>query len=170
MTRDAKARRKRLRTRGAAMVEGTIMVPVFIILWVGVVYLQQLYAARGLARMEARRCAFEHAMSGCDGTPESCSAAPNVSTEQVATADKIVTHARTGTDDFDPFQKVPVLGDAFRMLFGTTTGSTVEKRVPFPFNDQLAGVARGQVVLLCNSKPATVFELAKQVICEELEC
>jgi hypothetical protein len=153
------------------MIEGTIMVPVFITLWLGVVYLQQLYSARGLARTQARRCAFEHAMAGCGRTPAGCSASPNVTTDEVATAHDIVTHARTGTDDdFDPFQEVPVLDEAFRMLFGTTTGSTVAKHVPFPFNDQRVGIAKGQVALLCNSQPATLLGLAQDILCEELGC
>jgi hypothetical protein len=143
------------------MVEGTIMVPVFIILWLGVVYLQELYSARAQARAEARRCAFQHAMTGCGKVPDGCSSSPRVSSEEVKTADDIIADARTGTrDDLDPFQDIPLLGEAFRALFGTSTASSVEKQVPFPFDKERVGVARGEIVLLCNSQPTTVFDIA----------
>jgi hypothetical protein len=164
-----RAARKHRRQHGAAMVEGTVMVPVFIVLWLAVVYLQQLYGARGLARMEARRCAFEHAMTGCDDPPKGCTGL-NVQTEAVDKAKDITSVASTGTDpDLDPFEDIPVIGTAFHALFGTTTASTIEKRVPFPFDAEHVGIAKGQVVLLCNSKPQTVFEIAKERVCDALD-
>lgn len=165
----ARARRAR-RQRGTAMVEGTILVPVFITLYLGVVYLGTLHAARGQVRAEARRCAFQHAMNGCGRVPEGCNGS-RTSDPEVEGAPDIVGSAATGVhDDLDPFQDIPVLGDAFRMLFGTTTASKVERQVPFPFDAELAGVASGKVVLLCNSQPTTVGDLAKERLCSVIDC
>ncbi len=158
--------------RGTAMVEGVIVASVLVLILFGATYFRALYVARAQARLDARTCAWEHAMNGCIGAPPSCTAAsqPAASTAQPMDAPDIASIARShsSTGDLDPFSDIPIIGSAFQELFGTSTSSAVEREVPFPLDPRRIGIARGESVVLCNSHNQTVFEIAKDFLCEGL--
>jgi len=71
----------------------------------------------------------------------------------------------------DPFSEIPVLGAAFQALFGTSTRATAMAQVPFPLDDRRVGVARADAVVLCNSEPTSVLDVALDWLCARLlEC
>lgn len=165
-------RRARRRQRGTAMVEGVIVAPVLVLIFFGATYFRALYVARAQARLEARTCAWEHAMSGCVGSAPSCTpeSQPVASTAEPTDAPDIASIARShsSTGDLDPFSDIPIIGSAFQELFGTSTSSAVEREVPFPLDPQRIGIARGESVVLCNSHNQTVFAIAEEFLCEGL--
>jgi hypothetical protein len=154
------------RHAGAAMVEATIVVPVFIVLLIGATYLRQLYVVRAETRLTARRCAYVYAIHGCRGRlPEECREDPPAAWAEAGPDIARTARVQAG-GDVDPFSDVPVLGEAFRMLFGTSTRAIATAQVPFPFDAERVGIARGEVVVLCNSLPTDVFNIARDWLCD----
>lgn len=142
------------------MVEALLVTPILIIVLVGGIYLRELYLARAGTRLAARACAWELAMRGCEGgTPPSCTAqaipADPTGLPEIAATAKSHVGGRV-----DPFSEFPILGGAFRALFGTSAQAGASAHVPFPFGDGRAGVASSQTVVLCNSVPRDVLETA----------
>jgi hypothetical protein len=75
-----------------------------------------------------------------------------------------IASSQSSTGDLDPFSDIPIVGDAFQALFGTTTHSEVVHYVPFPLDPERVGVARGSAVVLCNSRNETVESIAKEFL------
>lgn len=65
----ATRRRGRAARRGAAMVEAIVVIPVFIALFVGMMYFRQLYKHQLVVMRLARAAAVTYAMTGCNGSP-----------------------------------------------------------------------------------------------------
>jgi hypothetical protein len=62
-------------TRGVATVEAIVVLPVFVILFVGIYFVRDLEGAKLAADAEARRCAWVYSMDGCgDSPPAGCDA------------------------------------------------------------------------------------------------
>jgi hypothetical protein len=59
-------------TRGAASVEAVVALPVFIILFIGVIFVRDLTGAKLEADAEARRCAWQYSSNGCTAVPPGC--------------------------------------------------------------------------------------------------
>lgn len=60
------------RQRGTAMVEGVIVLPVFLLLFVGVFYLRDMVTRRQALDTLARSCAWRYADNGCEVIPDDC--------------------------------------------------------------------------------------------------
>lgn len=150
------------RERGAAMVEAVIVIPVFILLLTGATYVRALHAARAETRLAARGCAWEHALTGCEGGSACGGLASN---ERADGLPDLAQSARAQSGGgVDPFSDIPLLGDAFQTICGTSTRATIAARVPFPFDDALTGDATSENVVLCNAVPRTVLELARDLL------
>lgn len=74
-------------TRGAAYTEAVIVIPVFALLWAGVIYTGQSFHAKSVATQQARRCAWAYANGGCDQVPEGCEGVVGERTRQHADDD-----------------------------------------------------------------------------------
>ena len=59
-------------TRGAAMVEGVIVFPLFIIVFAAVLYYHQAYSVKLERNNKARSCAWTYSVSGCKEIPDGC--------------------------------------------------------------------------------------------------
>lgn len=152
------SKRPRRTRAGAATVEAVILIPVLAVLWFGILYEQAHAAARQRARATARRCAWTHAVGGCDETPSDCEGL-------VHTAERAPTPA-DAPDDADAdkaaesviaeglgagvLDDVPLLGPALDGLLGPATEFTAARSVE---RAGFAGTARGRFHLLCNAKP-----------------
>jgi hypothetical protein len=62
----------RIRTRGAATVEGVVVLPVLVILFIGGIFLKQLGHGKLAADEVARRCAWLYSNNGCSEVPPGC--------------------------------------------------------------------------------------------------
>ena len=154
------------------MVEATIALPVLIVLLIGATYLRELYIARAGVRLAARSCAWAYALDGCNGSrPAQCATSPSLDSayrENEAMPD-IATHVRAGNGD-NPLRGVPVVSDALDALFGQSTHATSDTTVPFPFDAKRVGVAHAENVVVCNSVPTEVLDIAEDLLCEHLGC
>ena len=59
-------------THGAAMVEGVIVFPLFIIVFAAVLYYHQAYSVKLERNNKARSCAWGYSVSGCKKIPDGC--------------------------------------------------------------------------------------------------
>jgi hypothetical protein len=150
------------------MVEAMLVLPILVIAITGASFVCELYRARAETRLAARACAWELAMRGCEGgAPASCEVGDGPADEGWVPDIAAKAKSQVG-GSVDPFGDFPILGDAFRALFGTSTRATATAQVPFPFDDTRAGIARSEVVVLCNSVKGDVLELATEWLKEAL--
>jgi hypothetical protein len=78
--------RKRSRERGAAMVEGVVAIPFFLIMFAGIMFVGKLYETKMRVMRQTKEAAWDYAMCNCNDkgdpissrciTPESASAGP----------------------------------------------------------------------------------------------
>jgi len=149
------------------MVEAVIVAPLLVLLLVGIAFCGELHRARARAHALALRCALAHAASACEGSP-TCEASDDDSA--VGDAPDLVAHARAaGSSDFDPFEDLPILGDAFAALFGHTTTAASEALVSAPLD--LGTVRLSQrAAFACNERTRSAGEVAEAVLCAFLDC
>ncbi len=113
MRRARKTRRMR-RMQGSASVEIVVMLPVFISLFAGVLWLHRSGSAVQSAGAMARGCAWAHALQGCPDTlPEVCS---ELGVRSKAHGGEVEQLEDTGW--FGTLNSIPVLGAAVRGVFG----------------------------------------------------
>jgi hypothetical protein len=152
------------------MIEAVIALPVMIALCAGALFLRDRYLARQHALLEARRCAWAHALSGCGTPPDGCAANAMDASGDDDDAVAIMSAARArGAAKIDVFDDVPVLGDAISRLFGTQTGASAERTVKLPGSGGAQIVERAEVVVLCNERPQDVLAAAHDVFCKNVE-
>jgi len=70
--RSAPLNRGRRGRRGVAMLEALMVLPVLWILALGVPFVRDRYLSQQRAALQARRCAWEHAINGCRSIPNGC--------------------------------------------------------------------------------------------------
>ena len=150
------------------MVEAAIVLPVLIVILIGATYLRELYLARAAVRLAARSCAWAYALEGCTGgDPAACDtrleSAHAGELPQIAAATQ-----RRMSNAGDPFRDVPIVRDALAGLFGEATHAQSSASVPFPLDDQRVGVARADNVVVCNSIPIDVRDIAEELLCDHL--
>ena len=161
------------------MVEAVIVVPVLGILWVGTSFAREQCLARQHALIMARRCAWEHSMSGCEDRKltTDCKMKPEQSAEAERESSGIIdrtqnevakTRGQVGGDDFDVFGDVPLIGKAIKALIGTTTGATVSIDVPVPWKKGASVPSKGTFGLACNERPQDVGQAIRSVFCKAL--
>ncbi len=156
------------------MVEAVILLPVFAVILSGIAYVQAYAMAEQGARVAARRCAWEHAMNGCDEIPAGCGehghsaestgAGPDESdastaADAAAVVDGVIA---ASSNSGLPFA-LPLIGPALEGLFGSATQFTVTREVRV---GGYATSAKGHFYLLCNAKPTSPAEAIKSAFCE----
>lgn len=131
------------------------MLPVLGLLLVGTIFVGRLYLAHQRALVEARRCAFAYAVLGCDRLPKGCDGLAHW-TQRDDGRNKgkaIVEQAQSHiSGPFDVFERVPVIGEALKSLFGTTARAEVpiELRMPWTAKDSVHSSVI--VALTCNER------------------
>lgn len=155
------------------MVEAVILLPVLAVILFGILFVQARASATELARSKARRCAWQHAVSGCDEIPEDCG-----DTDTKHRAPKRTTPAADATDggpaqdpdaavdavkaETQSLTDLPLIGEAISGLFGTATVFRVSREVE---RAGFTGKASGRVYLICNAKPTTPGKIAHDIFC-----
>jgi hypothetical protein len=158
------------------MVEAVIVLPVLALFLAAVPLQVERYAAHQHALLEARRCVWAYALSGCTEGPDDCDVAahrdlPDESTlEPPADAGPntdVVAQVRATrvTSGADVFDAVPLLGALLSSVLGDTAHARAEVLVreaePRPRLAHSLKVA-------CNERPRNVLAMARGVFCAHL--
>ncbi len=151
------------RVRGAASVEAVIVLPFFILIFAGVLYVHHLWENRQIALMTARQCAWLFSASGCDEQPSGC--------EGLVHAAGAEEQQNEVTDELDggvidQLSGIPFLGPAIRGIFGTALEANIERQTRRP---PVLGGGRVPVAaryyMMCNEKAQTLGELISGSFC-----
>jgi len=161
-------RGSRRQLHGVAMVEAVIMLPVLGILFVGTSFVRERALARQQALLEARRCAWDYALAGCDPEhlPQSCKGTPQrgQTAEGAHKSEDMIGQLDESHDGFNPLDDVPVLGSAMRALFGTTTTASRSIELASPWTPGARFAVGGEITVACNEKPREVLDVVRDAV------
>jgi hypothetical protein len=156
--------------RGVASVEVVIVLPVFVLLFVGLSFIGKLALARADVDAEARRCAWLYAMNDCQELPEGC--APPTSSP-VAGGDSLgdaVSHGKgvLGREQGRASGAIAqfigsVFGKALSDVAGCSPVANASRTVSrSPLFGGKINPFTGSYGLACNLEPQTVGSIAEQ--------
>jgi hypothetical protein len=164
--------RRRRGECGAAMVEAVVVLPVFVILFVSLVYVRDLGLAKQQAEMQARSCAWLYSASNCSFrgglVPAECegvlreghvSASPDL--EQALENGKSQILEQASPEGALSSVVAPLLGDAISAAFGRSLSAEVRREVARPslYGGKTAAVT-GRYHLACNLTPQEPEDVA----------
>lgn len=152
--------RKHKQQRGTASLEALVVLPLFLLLWLGVHHMNQVYGGVLASRGQARACAWRHSNQGCHGElPRGCSAKGDELTDPNAGEQSML----------DIAMQSGVLRWAFEGLLGASTEVSASREV-----SQHAMLGDGPVnvgaslYLLCNERNRSMREIATDATCSML--
>ena len=150
--------------RGAALAEFVVLLPLFVLILVGLLYLFKTLEGRQLSMLKARSCGWQYAMEGCEKVPPGCDIFPGQGDDQSG-----FKEAMAGLNErswLDAASHFPVIGKAIKALFGEGKRGTASVMVPRP---PLMGggevKVEGKFYILCNTKDKTLGEMATETFC-----
>lgn len=168
--RRALAKRDRTKIQGAAYLEAVIILPTFILIFAGVLFVQHLWEVRQTALITARRCAWQYSSSGCRESPPGCEGV--VSSRGSSDGDEQTSRLIKGKM-LAGLKELPVIGTAIEGLFGGALNSSASNTVTRP--TVLGGGAarvKGDFYLLCNEREREMKEVLKTMffgfVCKNL--
>ncbi len=156
----------RKRLRGVASVEAVIALPVFVILFVGIVYLGKRATVRFDVEQQARNCAFRYSANNCGTVPSDCIGIVSIGTTSGSDAveralaggtSKLGTVGSTIGDVIDA-----ILTRGLEVLEGRTLLATATTNVARPplFGGKSVTIGR-EYALPCNLTPEDPESVAK---------
>ena len=153
--------------RGISMTEAVIVIPFFILVWMGLIFLHRTYIGRLEAQVEAHNVAFSGAMKGhCKGKklPNDNSNTPGIQEEMTQKTENnqqidISHEAEQSTKGDDGGSSL------FDWSHFVTTTSVVVHNIPKPFGGPVR-IAEGKAKVMCNMKPRnglsdTIYDMLK---------
>ena len=151
-------RRDRKRRAGLASIEIIVMLPVFIVMLLGVVYLHEQALARQSALVAARGCAFHYASLGCTDAAKRAPACQGLDVGRAASLEGYEASR------FDEVADWPLLGAGLRALFGVGAVSRASRE-----HAPLSGGAKVAVTesfyLVCNTESVSWKGRMEQLVC-----
>jgi hypothetical protein len=145
------------------------MLPVFAVLLVATGFVRDRYVVQQQVLLHARQCAWQYAIDGCTGEPPpGCEGPSESDADSGANADALLatTKAQTSNGGLDVLDKVPLLGDALREMFGSRTGFTSQKAIRIPWLKNTSTRLSATRVMSCNTRPLSGMTVAKSVLCQ----
>lgn len=162
--------------RGGVYAEAVIMLPALILLFAGLLYVQNAYVERQARLVAARSCAWRYANDGCEGDPpEGCSLAGATDmgdqggTRQGDSADDmggVLSSPGSDPSALDRLTEFPVLGEVFQTVFGKAVAiqSTTEVARPEVLGGEKQAIA-GDYYVMCNDRNKDAGDLVKELMC-----
>lgn len=149
------------------MIEAVMVLPVLVILLMALPLILERYAAKQQALLDARRCAWTYALSGCIRPPEGCGGFENAAAPAPGPDDDVIATARSQSGDgAGVFDLVPALTTALTSILGETALADVA--VELRERNGVRRRVRAQLAVACNERPRDVLQMATQVFCENL--
>jgi hypothetical protein len=149
--------------QGTVLVEFVVLLPLFVLILAGVMYLFRSYEGKQLAMLKARSCGWQFALHGCETPPEDCSVGDADQGEKGV--DQALAQLKDGSV-IDAAIQLPVIGSAIKALFGVGTrgsASTSVSRPPLLGGGEVKYA--GTFYVLCNTVHRTLGDTAKETFC-----
>jgi hypothetical protein len=155
--------------RGVASVEAVIVLPIFVLLFVGVMYFGRLSLAKADSDAEARACAWLYSMNNCQEVPPGCEAPTAAFASSANDTDPLADTLREGQHALESSGVVaaivrPMLGRVVNEIVGGSRVAHAGRAVVRPplFGGDTKHV-RGSFRLACNLAPETASGVADKV-------
>lgn len=148
------------RQHGTASLEALLVLPLFLLLWIGIHHMNRVHAGVLSTRGQARGCAWRYSNGGCRGDlPAACS----------ATGAELSDASEAEQSMLDTAMQNGVLRWAFEGLLGASITVHTSREVT-----QHAMLGEGPVnvgsslYLLCNERNRTMIEIGHDTTCSML--
>jgi hypothetical protein len=151
--------RDRERERGTASLEALMVLPLFLVLWIGIHHMNRVHAGVLATRGQARSCAWRYSNGGCRGElPAECSAAGSESEANEAEQSML-----------DAAMQNSVLRWAFEGIVGASVNVQTSREVTqhAMFGEGPVNVG-SSLYLLCNERNRTMTEIGHDTTCSML--
>lgn len=152
-------------TRGLATVEAAVVLPVFIIIFAGLVYMHRLYSAKLEGMVDARECAWAYANGGCESVPPRCKIVDHGGGLLALLTDEPQHHERVN----DAMKGVSIAGDYLTGFMGLDSGFSAvgsrDYRVPSLYGGGKKSIA-SNYALLCNEKERSFSDVMGDFYCD----
>jgi hypothetical protein len=157
-----KTRRKRA---GAASLEAVILLPVFILIFAGILYVETLWETQQQALLQARKCAWLYANTGCDEEQltQDCVDALH-DTEGLTEGNSLAESMNGGV--LDGLTEVPLVGPVIEGLFASAFDSRSSRKIQrTPILGEKTVAVIGGYYLICNEKERDMLDVIKDAFC-----
>lgn len=151
--------------RGVASVEAVIVLPIFVLLFVGMMYFGKLTLARADAEAEARSCAWSYSMNNCREVPAGCEVPSNAPPSASNPLAEAIKNGRGALEEKTSTLVATIvstlLGSAVNEALGGSRVTTASRAVERP--PLLGGNTKtvtGKYRLACNLAPETPGSVA----------
>ncbi len=136
--------------RGTASVEIVIMLPVFILLFWGVMHIHSIGLARQQAQSAARGCAYHFAVNGCTDDAAAAPICAGIDVSKVGDIPDDAPGKREDTSAIEAVKDWPLVGYLVERLFGEGSRARSEQTAKSFVGDEDSKVA-GRFFLVCNT-------------------
>jgi len=156
------------------MVEATIVLPVFILLLVGVLYVRDQALTSHAVELTARTCAWQYSVTNCDLVPPGCEGLVTAGTSHNGASQAVMDALRGGesgalkqADKTGVVSKIveSLLGPVLEAAFGRSLDATAKRDLERPqlLGGDLDPVKKmtGHYHLACNLTPESPIDVAK---------
>lgn len=137
-------------TRGLATVEAAVVLPVFIFIFAGLVYMHRLYSAKLETMVMARECAWAYSNGGCEALPPGCEVVDHGGDLLGMLTDEPEHHEKVSA-----MRGIEVGGDLLGGMMGLDSGFSTtasrEYRAPSVYGGGTKSTS-SNYSLLCNEK------------------
>lgn len=162
MIKSTKTRRQR---NGAASLEAVMLLPVFILIFAGILYVETLWETQQQALLQARKCAWLYANAGCveENLPQDC-----IDLQQDTsglTEGNVLAESMNG-GVLDGLTEVPLIGPVIEGLFASAFDSRSSRQIQrTPILGEKTVAVVGGYYLMCNEKKRDMLDLIKDAFC-----
>ena len=148
--------------RGAASVEAVVVLPVFVILFVSLIFVQRQALARRSAELKARTCAWQYSMNNCSQVPPGCDDILDAQQGEARIPDEITEALGDGPVGAVGRTITTFLQPMLDAAFGRAVTATTEQSFPRPrLYGGETGVEHGRYHLACNLERKELLDVAK---------
>jgi len=145
-----------------------MLLPVFILIFAGIVYVEKLWENRQQTLLQARKCAWLYANAGCDAQnlPQACVDVLQNTTE-LSESNTLAKSMNGGV--LDGLTEVPLIGPVVEGLFASAFYSRSSRQIQrTPVLGEETVVVVGSYYLMCNEKKRDMLDLIKDAFCSTL--
>lgn len=150
--------------RGTASVEIVVMLPVFILLFLGVMHIHSKGLAQQEAQTAARACAYYFAVNGCTDDAAEHPICDGIDVGKTAK----IKDAGSDTEEHHGFltevEGWPILGTAVQMLFGEGSRALAQREAQSFIGTEPSQVS-GRFFMVCNTRSVSWSDRMGELLC-----
>lgn len=161
--------------KGAAMVEGAVLAPIFILIFFGMMYLFNTHEASLGAGNKARNCAWHYSQKNCKDLPPECKEETNLqpTSNQLAGPQNQLGQSTGSLASYEVPSELGNLSDALTPVSDLLTGAMGLDQEKIISSENLAAAPsllgggnhsiKRKIAILCNEETKTGMDVLKSI-------